>query len=103
MLSIGTFDNGLTIAMCSFAAAIPLLVKDILDVEMEERRGISVNAEDRFNTMQLGIMAALAGIAAIFWHFSWLFCALFLVVTYWALWDHVMYMGDLKEHAKSKD
>ncbi len=100
LLGIGHLDLSLKIAVSLFALSIPILVRDILDVQGEDRHGVSINLNKRLDATTTGITGSIAGIAAIFWHFSPWLCSLFLVSCFWCAWSHSSYLDDLSEEAQ---
>lgn len=103
LLGVGHLDPSLIVAVCAFAVSLPLLVKDLLDAQAEERHEITVNADTQLNITSFGLTAAMLGAGGIFWHFSLLIGLLFVLVSFGAIWAHSSYLSTLSEASKRKD
>lgn len=99
LLGLSHLDLSLQIALWLFALSLPLLIRDLLDIQEEDRHGISINLESRLIATTTGILGSVVGVAAIFWHFSQLAFLLFTISFFWCAWTHTSYSEKLREEA----
>ena len=103
LLGVGHLDPSLIVAVSAFAISLPLLVKDLLDAQAEERHEITVNADKQLTITTFGLTLAMIGVGGIFWHFaSWL-GLLFAVVSFGSAWAHSSYVSALSDESRRKD
>ncbi len=100
LLGLSHLDLSLQIALWLFALSLPLLVRDLLDVQEENRHGISINLDARLTATTAGILGSVAGVAAIFWHFSLVAFSLFTISAIWCAWTHTSYSEKLREEVE---
>lgn len=100
LLGLSNLDLSLKMALCSFGLAIPLLVKDLLDAQAEERHEIMINSASRLDATGYGLVFSLIGIGLVFWHFAWWILLPFAASCLWSLWSHLSYLGDLSKETK---
>ncbi|MFC7623468.1 hypothetical protein [Microlunatus sp. GCM10028923] len=78
-LTTGLDGLSATICVFAFAAAVPLLAALILITEQEKFRGRPSNSRFVEVIRSLAVLASLIGLAAGFWHMSWIAGVIVLV------------------------
>ena len=100
LLGLSQRDISLSVALFSFALSLPLLIRDLLDVQAEEHHEITINLEARLIATITGITGSIFGIGAIFWHFSPWICMVFILSCFWSAQTHLSYVDSLSEEPK---
>lgn len=78
-----SLDNPLTISLFCFAFSIPGLAMSIFEQSLNEIYGFGVKYWPKYILSFLSVIATIAGVCSVFWHFGWqyalvFFCASFL-------------------------
>ncbi len=102
LLGVGHLDPSLTVATGAFAISLPLLVKDLLDAQAEERHEITVNADNQLTITAFGLTLAMIGVGGIFWHFALWLGLLFTAAAFRSAWAYSSYVSSLSDEAKRK-
>jgi hypothetical protein len=82
-LQLKKLDASLTLGLYCFAIAIPVLAMGLFVIHVQELYGLEEGHYPLFGDIveMLGVLAAFAGIGAIFWHFHRLAGGVFVVVS----------------------
>lgn len=103
LIGSNQLDFALQVSLYAFAVAIPLLVKDLLDAQIEERHGIVVDLQSKITAISFGIFTSMIGISGIFWHFSKWIGIVFLASCFLSAISHNKYFDKLSELIKNTD
>lgn len=100
MLGLSSLDLVLKVSLGCFALATPLLVRELVDLQAEERHEITVDRDSRLNATSTGLTFPLVGVSGLFFHFALWAGLLFTASCFWGLWSHMRYLTALSEEAK---
>ena len=80
LLQLNSLDLALYISLFCFALCLPTMAISVMILNIEQFHKIKTRPKsiDRFG--MIGLLAGFVGIAAVFYHFSWQACLLFVVV-----------------------
>ena len=102
LISIKTLNAPLWVSLCCFAVAIPLLAGYFFMLESQTRFQVSVTKWYENLIGYAGIIIGFAGIAGLFWHFSWVVSVIFvilsvIVIILWTDFDDALIQASKKQ------
>lgn len=97
LMTLARLDKPLSVALYCFVVAIPLLAMYVLSILTTMKYEYDVWVWYHLAAILAGGLASLAGVGALFFHFSWVAGGLFALLSVLGLGAYFHYNGQLKK------